>query len=77
VEVYRRMSKFSIAFVLPSKNSQIRHRLVESQDQESALRSFFSEEVSEYYSNDDQGFFYFKEDFFDETNASGSVIRLD
>ena len=77
MEVNKSMPKFSIAFVLPSKNSQIRHRIVEGQDQESALRTFFSEEASEYYSDDDQGFFYFKEDFFDETNASGSVIRCE
>jgi hypothetical protein len=69
------MPKFSIAFIAPSKVSALKHRIIESQDQDSALKSFFSEEASEYYSDDDQGFFYFKEDFFDETNPSGSVIR--
>jgi len=71
------MSKFSIAFIVPSKTSPLRHRIIEGQDQDTALRSFFNEEAAEFYSNDDQGFFYFKEDFFDETNASGNVIRCE
>ncbi|HMD69025.1 MAG TPA: hypothetical protein VKF42_09130 [Chitinivibrionales bacterium] len=71
------MAKFSIAFIVPARTNNLRHRIVESQDQDSALKSFFSEEASEFYSDDDQGFFYFKEDFFDEANSSGSVIRLD
>jgi hypothetical protein len=77
LEVIVRMAKFSIAFIVPAKSNNLRHRIVESQDQDSALKSFFSEEAAEFYSDDDQGFFYFKEDFFDETNSSGSVIRLD
>lgn len=75
VEVIISMPKFSIAFIAPSKVSTLKHRIIESQDQDSALKSFFSDEASEFYSDDDQGFFYFKEDFFDETNPSGSVIR--
>jgi hypothetical protein len=77
VEVKVSMSKFSIAFIAPTKLSPLRHKIVEGQDQDSALRAFFSEEASEFYSDDDQGFFYFKEDFFDETNASGNVIRCE
>jgi hypothetical protein len=77
VEVIERMSKFSIAFISPAKVNPLRHRIIESQDQDSALKSFFSEEAAEFYSDDDQGFFYFKEDFFDETNTSGSVIRCE
>ncbi len=77
MEVLVSMSKFSIAFIVPSKTSPLRHRIIEGQDQDTALRSFFNEEAAEFYSNDDQGFFYFKEDFFDETNASGNVIRCD
>jgi guanylate kinase len=75
VEVTISMTKFSIAFIVPSKAKPLRHRIIESQDQDSALKSFFTEEASEFYSDDDQGFFYFKEDFFDETNLLGSVIR--
>ncbi len=68
------MPKFAIAFIAPAENSQLKHRIVESEDQESALKSFFSEETSDYYSNDDQGYYYFKEDFFDATAPSGSII---
>jgi hypothetical protein len=77
VEVIISMPKFSIAFIAPSKVSTLKHRIVEGQDQDSALKSFFSDEASEFYSDDDQGFFYFKEDFFDETNPSGSVVRCE
>ena len=77
MEVKVSMSKFSIAFIVPAKNSPLRHKLIEAADQDSALRSFFNDNASEFYSADDQGFFYFKEDFFDETNASGSLIRCD
>ena len=71
------MPRYAIAFVLPSRTNQLRHRIVESADRDSALRSFFNEQTGDSYSNDDQGFFYFKEDFFDESNPSGSVLALD
>jgi hypothetical protein len=67
------MPKFSIAFVEPEQNS-LKHKIVDGTDQETALKTFFNEEVSEYYSADDQGYFYFKEDFFDETTSTGSII---
>jgi hypothetical protein len=71
------MSKYAIAFVVPSKSSpSIRHRIIEADTKEAALRHFFDEELKEYYSEDDQGFFYFKEDFFDERTQSGSIIEL-
>jgi guanylate kinase len=68
------MPKFSIAFIVPAEKSQLKHRIVEGTDQESALKSFFNEETAEFYSNDDQGYFYFKEDFFDQAVPSGSII---
>jgi hypothetical protein len=68
------MPKFSIAFIAPGESSQLKHPIIEGADQETALRSFFNEEAAEYYSNDDQGYFYFKEDFFDQTLPSGSII---
>jgi hypothetical protein len=77
MEVFIIMSKFSIAFVTPSEKSQLRHRIIESVNQESALKAFFNEEAADCYSEDDQGFFYFKEDFFDKTTPSGSVIQCD
>jgi guanylate kinase len=70
------MSKFAIAFIAPSKNTQLCHRIVEGDSKEEALRRFFDEEMKEYYSEDDQGYFYFKEDFFDERSTIGSIIEL-
>ena len=70
------MSRFAIAFVAPSVNSQLVHRIIDGENKETALRSFFNESVSEFYSNDEQGFHYFKDDFFDDTAPSGSIIEL-
>ena len=71
------MPKFSIAFIAPSQQSQLRHRIVEGEDQETALKTFFNEEASDCYSADEQGYYYFKEDFFDETNPSGNIITFE
>ncbi|MCI0472874.1 MAG: hypothetical protein L0Y76_04745 [Ignavibacteria bacterium] len=71
------MPKYSIAFIAPGETSPLVHRIIESPDQESALKSFFDENITEFYTNDEQGFFYFKEDFFDTTNSTGSVIQLE
>ncbi len=71
------MPKFAIAFVAPTDEKTLRHRIVESADAESALKAFFKEEVSEFYSDNEQGFHYFREDFFDEALSSGSVIQCD
>lgn len=70
------MSKYAIAFIQPTENSQLCHRIVEGDTKETALRRFFDEEVKSFYSEDDQGFFYFKEDFFDEQAKCGSIIEL-
>ena len=71
------MPKFAIAFVVPAKNCpSIRHRLVEADAKDAALRRFFDEELKEFYSEDDQGFFYFKEDFFDDRVQSGSILEV-
>jgi len=71
------MSKYAIAFVTPTKRIQLRHKIVEGENRDSALRTFFGENAVEYYSNDESGFLYFKEDFFDEATGSGSVIELE
>jgi guanylate kinase len=70
------MPNFSIAFVAPSKNTQLCHRIIEADNKEAALRRFFEEELKEYYSEDDQGYFYFKEDFTDERTRIGNMIEL-
>ncbi|MBD3317968.1 MAG: hypothetical protein GF344_19460 [Chitinivibrionales bacterium] len=71
------MPKFAIAFMVPTGKKPLRHRIVESDDRDAALRDFFNEEVSEYYTADDQGFYYFKDDFFDETSPSGSILTFE
>jgi hypothetical protein len=71
------MPRFSIAFVAPEDGRPLRHRIIDSGDQESALKRFFEEEASDFYSNDEQGFHYFKEDFFDASNRFGSLIACE
>lgn len=71
------MPKFSIAFITPDSAKPLRHRIIESGDQESALRKFFEEETVEFYSGDEQGYHYFKEDFFDISESTGSILNLD
>ncbi len=69
------MSKFSIVFLAPVEKNRFMHRIIESQDQESALKSFFlKEEITDFYTNDEQGFFYFKQDFIEPSNPAGSII---
>jgi hypothetical protein len=71
------MPKYSIAFIAPADEKSLKHRLVESPDVESALKMFFKEELVEYYSDNEQGYHYFREDFFDESLASGSILQCD
>lgn len=71
------MAKYSIAFIAPDEKKQLRHRIIESPVKDAALKAFFEMELSDFYSNDEKGFFYFKEDFFDTTTRSGSIIELD
>ncbi len=68
------MHKYSIVFVPPAENIQLKHRIIESTDQETALKTFFSEEITDYYTDDEQGFFYFKQDFFEQSGPSGSIL---
>jgi len=72
----KEMAKFSIAFIASADTEPLYHKIVEGETRDAALRKFFNENISEFYSNDDQGFYYFKEDFFDETSATGSIIEL-
>ncbi len=71
------MPKYSVVFMAPVEKNQLNHRIIESEDQESALRAFFSEGIAEYYTDDEQGFFYFKQDFLDSEDPSGNIILLD
>ena len=70
------MSKFAIAFVLPSTECHLMHKIVESETRDSALRKFFDEEINSVYSADQHGFNCFREDFFDDQSKSGDIIEL-
>ncbi|MBN1309381.1 MAG: hypothetical protein JXA18_15785 [Chitinispirillaceae bacterium] len=70
------MPRFAVAFMTPSNSGQLIHRIIEGENRDSVLKAFFTESASEFYSNDEQGFHYFKEDFFDESTPSGSIIEL-
>jgi len=71
------MPKFAIAFVTPTKEGVLKHRIIESADRDSALKLFFNEDVCEYYSPDEQGYHYFKEDFFDTAVNNGSILECE
>lgn len=68
------MPKYAIAFA--AQKPTLLHQVVEMDSRESALRFFFNQFVSEGYSKDAEGFSYFKEDFADPENPSGSIIEV-
>jgi hypothetical protein len=68
------MPRYSIAFITP-KPSLI-HQVVEMDSRDSALRFFFNQFVSHGYSQDSEGFSYFKEDFGDAENPLGSMLEI-
>lgn len=70
------MPRYAIAFIAPAQTAQLRHKILEGESKDVVLRSFFNDEASEFYSNDEQGFHYFKEDFYDENSSSGSIIEI-
>lgn len=71
------MPNFSIVFITPVGKNKFKHRIIEGPDQESALKTFFVEEITEFYSDDEQGYFYFKDDFFDESNPAGGIVSCE
>jgi hypothetical protein len=68
------MPRYAIAFISP-KPSLI-HQVVEMDSRESALRLFFNQFVTQGYSQDSEGFSYFKEDFHDGENPLGSMLEI-
>ncbi|MFP4416587.1 MAG: hypothetical protein ACOC4C_04055 [Fibrobacterota bacterium] len=69
------MPKFAIAFIVPVEKNALRHSIIESPNKESALKEFFKKNISDFYSTDEQGYFYFKEDFFDADTGAGSILK--
>lgn len=70
------MPRFAVAFVTPTNNGQLIHRIMEGENKESVLKAFFTESAADFYSNDEQGLHYFKEDFFDDATRGGSIIEI-
>lgn len=70
------MKKFAIAFISDDNKDQLRHRIIEGDSQEVVLKVFFEEELTEFYSNDEKGYAYFKEDFYNSIPKSGSIIEV-
>ena len=69
------MNKFSIAFISPGNN--LLHRIIMAKTEDEALRLFFQEINLASYSQDDDGFYYFKEDFNFGERPAGSIIKID
>ncbi|HKP96615.1 MAG TPA: hypothetical protein VJ385_12725 [Fibrobacteria bacterium] len=68
------MPRYAIAFITPKPS--LVHQVVEMDSRESALRFFFNQYVTHGYSQDSEGFSYFKEDFSDAENPLGSMVEL-
>ena len=70
------MATFSIAFMTPEVPSKLIHKMVSSENEPEALRKFFAENATSFYSNDDKGFHYFQEDFTDSDSPLGNIIPI-
>jgi len=69
------MNLFSIAFITPSNIPGLCHSIIKAETEEAAMKKFFNAHASSFYSDDDKGFYYFKEDFYD--TGAGNIIRID
>lgn len=69
------MPRYAIAF-MTAKPSLI-HHFVDMDSRESALRFFFQNYVGDAYSQDEEGFSYFKEDFFQADPPMGHVLEVE
>ena len=67
------MPRYSIAFV--TAKSSLVHRVVELDSQEAALRTFFQQHVSG-YTQDEEGYAYFLEDFQNPQEPMGSILEI-
>lgn len=69
------MPRYAIAFVT-AKPSLI-HQLVSMDSREAALRYFFKQYIGDAYSQDEEGYAYFKDDFFNADSPMGHVLEVD
>lgn len=68
------MPRYAIAFYSPKP--ALIHQVVEMDSRDSALRYFFNTYVKEGYSQDTEGFSYFKEDFADAQEPMGNILEI-
>lgn len=68
------MPRYAIAVI--SSKSKVVHKIVEGEGRDAALKKFFEENMADQYSNDDQGYYYFKEDYFDPHGPIGSMLEI-
>ncbi|MFH0920023.1 MAG: hypothetical protein V1913_06640 [Fibrobacterota bacterium] len=69
------MFRFSVAFISPGGN--LLHRVIRAKTEDEALKLFFNEIKLASYTLDDDGFFYFKEDFNFGERPAGNIIQID
>jgi hypothetical protein len=72
------MNRYSIAFISPGNN--LLHRVVFAKTEDEAMRLFFNEIKLASYTQDDDGFFYFREDFNytkQGERPAGSIIKVE
>jgi len=69
------MNRYSIAFISPGNN--LLHRIIRAKSEEEALRTFFNEIKLASYTQDDDGYFYFKEDFNFGERPAGNILQID
>jgi hypothetical protein len=68
------MPRYAIA--IAAEKSKVLQKLVEGEGQEDALKKFFFDHMTAHYSNDEQGYFYFREDFFEPSAPIGSILEI-
>jgi hypothetical protein len=69
------MPKYAIAFV--TSKPVLIHHLVALDSREAALRFFFKQYLGDAYSQDEEGFTYFKDDFFNADSPMGHVLEVE
>jgi hypothetical protein len=67
------VSRFVIAVY--SEALGVVQKCMQADSQELALRLFFDENVQE-YSKNEEGFTYFKEDFFESSHPIGAIVQV-
>ncbi|HSQ43198.1 MAG TPA: hypothetical protein VLM37_13040 [Fibrobacteraceae bacterium] len=67
------MPRFVLSFF--SEVQGLRSQLLEAETQDAALRLFFEQDAMD-YSKNNEGFSYFREDFFDESRPLGSIVEI-